>query len=242
MGTITTSQYARMANAVYEIDHHESSESYIVQDFKTVLFSDPVGWGATKTAFKGCVYLHMAEREAVIAFQGTVPSKGGDVLADAQIVAGLMPQYSSCAFRLFKRLKETYPNHNVSLVGHSLGGAVAQIIGHWTGEPFVTFNAPGMWGHIQASKLVPPKISTDSARSRSGTSIGTALDKHRASTGRNFRNVFDPVSAYGSHYGPVTRFWGTGIHSMDDIERRIISSRWANLNPYDSRHREWGEL
>jgi hypothetical protein len=68
------------------------------------------------------------------------------------------------------------------------------------------------------------------------------LAKQTAATGRNFRNVLDPVSAYGFHYGPETRFWGTGVHSMDDIQSRIEASRWSGINPFDPRYKEWGEL
>ena len=154
---------------------------------------------------------------------------------------GMLPQYCAAALRLFERTNEVYPNHAVSLTGHSLGGGVAQVIGHWTGAPFVTFNAPGMWGDIQRSKFLAT-FPFDAWRSIKGTFNRSPFAKQMASTGRNFRNVLDPVSGYGMHYGPVTRFWGLGDHAMDDVLERIRKSRWADVNPFDPAYKEWGEL
>jgi hypothetical protein len=242
MGQITTLDYALMANRVYDIDGGD----YIVAGYDTALFEEGMSWGATRTDFKGCTYMSRSAAEVVVAFQGTVPKKGGDVLADLQIaiggLVGMLPQYCGAALRLFERTLAVFPNHAVSLVGHSLGGGMAQVLGHWTGVPFVTFNAPGMWGDIQKSKVIMAWSPTNSVRSIQGTLKGSLLSKQMATTGRNFRNVLDPVSAYGFHYGPVTRFWGLGVHSMDDIEDRVRRSDWANVNPFDPAYKEWGEL
>ena len=247
MGKITTLQYAMMANRVYKIGNDESNSGcYGVEDFETELFAEGMKWGATNTDFKGCVYVSDSLKEVVVAFQGTVPQKGGDLLADLQIgvgsLVGMLPQYSSAALRLFKRTGEVFPQHSISLVGHSLGGGLAQLIGHWTGAPFVTFNAPGMWNAIQTAKVAFLWSPSDTVNSIQGTFKNSLFSKQKAETGRNFRNVLDPVSAWGSHYGPVTRFWGSGLHSMDDMEERIRDSEWKTINPLDPAHKEWGEL
>jgi hypothetical protein len=242
MGRITTLDYALMANRVYGIDDGD----YVVPGYTTALFEEGMRWGVTRTDFKGCTYVSDSSHEAVVAFQGTVPAKGGDLLADLQIgiggLVGMLPQYCGASLRLFDRTLAAYPDHAVSLVGHSLGGGMAQVIGHWTGLPFVTFNAPGMWGDIQKSKVILSWSPSNSLRSIKGTFKGSLLSKQMATTGRNFRNVLDPVSAYGCHYGPVTRFWGMGVHSMDDIEGRVRRSDWAGVNPFDPAYKEWGEL
>lgn len=248
-GKITTLDYAEMAERVYSIDRRsdpKAPQNWVVATYECGLFQEGMSWGGTKTDFKGCVYANDSLKEVVVAFQGTVPRKGGDLLADLQIaiggLVGMLPQYCGAALRLFERTGEVYPNHTVSLVGHSLGGGIAQVIGHWTGIPFVTFNAPGMWGDIQKSKLILCWSPSNSMRSLQGTVKGSLLSKQMATTGRNFRNVLDPVSAYGFHYGPVTRFWGLGVHSMTDILERVRKSKWAQINPFDPAHKEWGEL
>ena len=85
--------------------------------------------GATNTDFKGCVYVCKSLNEVVVAFQGTVAANGGDILADLPIgigsLVGILPQYSVAALRLFKRTEEAYPQHSISLLGHSLGGGTA---------------------------------------------------------------------------------------------------------------------
>ncbi len=242
MGKITTLDYVLMAARVYHIDLGASSTGHIVGNYECGLFEEGMSWGATFTDFKGCVYADRQAKEVVVAFQGTEPSKLGDLVSDLQIVIGMLPQYCSAALRLFERTKEAYPNYGVSLVGHSLGGGIAQVIGHWTGAPFVTFNAPGMWGDIQKSKLLFVWSPSNAWRSLKGSFNGSLLAKQKAATGRNFRNVLDPVSAYGSHYGPVTRFWGKGVHGIDDVVERVRTSRWANIHPLDPAHKEWGEL
>ncbi len=162
MSSISTADYAEMANRVYNVDSRDPG-SYQVPSFCYYEFREGMNWGLTNADFKGCVY------------------------------------------------------------------------------PFVTFNAPGMWGDIQKAKFLA-EFPRDQARSIAGTFKGSIFSKQKATTGRNFRNVSDPVSAYGSHYGSVTRFWGTGLHSMNDLLDRIKKSRWANINPFDPAYKEWGEL
>lgn len=139
MGRITSIQYARMANRVYNLKEGAEAKDYSVENFETQCFREGMNWGATNTDFKGCVYVSRELQEVVVAFQGTVPKKGGDLLADLQIgigsLVGMLPQYSSAALRLFKRTGEAYPDYSISLVGHSLGGGLAQLMGHWTGAP-----------------------------------------------------------------------------------------------------------
>jgi hypothetical protein len=238
MGLVTTLEYAEMANRVYGIN---AGDNYLVPAFETALFEEGLAFGSTATHFKGCVYVSDGLQEVVVAFQGTIPTTAGDLYSDVQVLVGMLPQYCNAAMRLFERTVEVFPRHTVSLVGHSLGGGLAQIIGHWTRAPFVTFNAPGMWGDIQKSKILA-MFPFDMIRSLRGTFNRSPLAKQMSSTGRNFRNVLDPVSAYGMHYGPVTRFWGIGVHSMDDILGRVKKSRWADVNPLDPMYKEWGEL
>jgi hypothetical protein len=246
VGKIVTLDYAEMANRVYEIGRGVRHANHRLDGYKADLFEEGMNWGATKTNFKGCVYVSQRHPEVVVAFQGTDLGKAGDLLADLQIaiggLVGMLPQYCSAALRLFDRTRAIYPARAVSFVGHSLGGAMAQIMGHWTGLPFVTFNAPGMWGDIQKSKLILSWSPSNSLRSIQGTFKGSLLAKQMATTGRNFRNILDPVSAYGFHYGPVTRFVGLGLHSMDDLLQRIKNSHWRDKNPFDPAHKEWGEL
>ncbi len=239
MYRIKTIDYALMAEAVYNVD---SNKSHAVGGYECNSRFWQIGWGGTNTNFKACAYKSMRSKEVVVAFEGTELNKLGDIVADVQILLGTLTQYSNAAYRFLTQLKEIYGDHEFSLVGHSLGGALAQVMGHWAGLPFVTFNAPGMWAHLQRAKVL------GCWKSIRGTAHGKLLSKQAACTGRNFRHSLDPVSLFGSHYGPVTRFWSLAhssnlwYHGMSDMVVAICASEWAAKQPFNSKNKEWGEL
>src|SRR5271156_469456 len=80
------------------------------------------------------------EGVTVIVFRGT--SQAMDVGADLRLGAGMNTSYFSDG--------EAYaagaspPGDNVYVCGHSLGGAIAQVVANRGGYKMVTFNAPGV--------------------------------------------------------------------------------------------------
>jgi hypothetical protein len=69
------------------------------------------------------------------------------------------------AAQFVQSMESQYPNANFTLTGHSLGGAIAQVIGLATGLPTIVFNAPGagaLYGQLgtQISGLAPNNHST----------------------------------------------------------------------------------
>jgi lipase ATG15 len=52
-------------------------------------------------------------------------------------------RYYRSAIELYTNITDLYPQSNVWLVGHSLGGAVSSLLGMTFGLPVVTFEAPG---------------------------------------------------------------------------------------------------
>lgn len=66
-------------------------------------------------------------------------------------------RYYSAAIDLYNNVTELYPESNVWIVGHSLGGAVSSLLGLTFGLPVVTFEAPG--DDLAAKRLglpIPP--------------------------------------------------------------------------------------
>ena len=51
--------------------------------------------------------------------------------------------YYNVARKIYRELRQLYPTSQIWFVGHSLGGAVASVMSLTTGEPAVTFEAPG---------------------------------------------------------------------------------------------------
>ncbi|KAF8197514.1 Alpha/Beta hydrolase protein [Pholiota molesta] len=78
-------------------------------------------------------------------------------LTDALIQDSL---FYSIGVKLIDDLIKIYPNSNIWLVGHSLGGALASLLGATYGLPAVAFESPGE--RLAASRLhlpLPPPIS-----------------------------------------------------------------------------------
>lgn len=101
------------------------------------------------------LYLSPDKTQAVIAFRGTVLSAVSpfiswyNVCADAGFLA--QPPTPSASFANYSyesalfviKIQNLYSNANITLTGHSLGGALAQLVGQASGLTTISFNAPG---------------------------------------------------------------------------------------------------
>jgi hypothetical protein len=97
-----------------------------------------------KEGFHGTIYTDNFSC-AVVAFAGTKDAK--DLKADAKIVLNRLPNQSAGAMNLYQSAKEMMESccgGEIWLTGHSLGGALAQIVSALTGKRFVSFNSPCM--------------------------------------------------------------------------------------------------
>ena len=105
-------------------------------------------------------------------------------------------------------------NVQVTVCGHSLGGAIAQTMGNRNRIPFVTFNAPGV--AVVASRNVDQMAVTGglaplgrivgfarSAMSEPGQAWEDITSAFYHVRGLNLRHGSDPVSKLGVHYGKV---------------------------------------
>ena len=80
-------------------------------------------------------------------------------------------RYYTAARELFNNVTELYPDANVWLVGHSLGGAVASLLGLTYGVPVVTFEAvPEALPARRLGLPVPPHANPDFPQERRLTS------------------------------------------------------------------------
>jgi hypothetical protein len=138
------SSYLNLAEFAYETDDNPSSISGFAvrrREFATALGN----------GFQGVV--HEGAHAVIVAFAGTL---GGPLnapisqtSANFRIGLNIIPNMAGSAKALVKSAAAlTKP---VSIVGHSLGGALAQVVGAWMGVPFICFNGPGMANHLRMS-------------------------------------------------------------------------------------------
>lgn len=106
------------------------------------------------------------QQKIVVAFRGTDSTLTNitDDIADLEIAAGLAEtpilSYVPSRFRtgenVYKQVKEQYPDYEISLTGHSLGGTVARYIGDRYSEKAVVFSA----GATPLEPLIEKKLGT----------------------------------------------------------------------------------
>lgn len=143
-------------------------------------------------------YVNADHSQAVLAFEGTRTSTlanfGSDFWADVASFTSGSPSadflnYVQTGASALQALLSAYPDAKVTLTGHSLGGAVAQILGEASGEPTTVFNAPGAEELYGASQI------------QSAVSGLTALGQAGTGVNDNYRVQGDVVSMLGTPIG-----------------------------------------
>lgn len=151
----------------------------------------------------------------IIVFRGTAQAM--DVGADLRLGTGMNTSYFSDG--------ESYaagaaaPGEDVYVCGHSLGGAIAQVVANRGGYKMVTFNAPGVavfasrnvrdmatstpW--MQAIRMGGALVSSVTSPMQAYRDIRSTFHTVR---GLNIRLSYDAVSSIGIHYGEVVTLEG----------------------------------
>jgi pimeloyl-ACP methyl ester carboxylesterase len=155
----------------------------------------------------------------VIVFRGT--SQAMDIGADLRLGTGMNTSYFSDG--------EAYaagaspPGDNVYVCGHSLGGAIAQVVANRGGYKMVTFNASGVavfasrnardiatstpW--MQAIRMGGALVSTVTNPMQTFRDVRSTFHTVR---GLNIRLSYDAVSSVGIHYGEVVTLQGPSMN------------------------------
>ena len=93
----------------------------------------------------------------VVAFRGT--SQAMDGIADFKLGAGMNSTYFSAG----EAFVDGLAGGRIILCGHSLGGAIAQVVANRSGLPMVTFNAPGV-GVLASGELLTASLGMTAIR------------------------------------------------------------------------------
>jgi hypothetical protein len=165
-----------------------------------------------------------AGNQIVVAFRGT--DQRVDVGHDLMLGGGMNTSYFSAGEQFTARFANFA---HVTVCGHSLGGAIAQVVANRMKLPMVTFNAPGV-GVIASREVF--EASPLMTVARTGGMAASAV-MHPMQAYRDMRSAFnvvkglniclegDVVSRIGLHYGEVIRIPGTSMNPA--TEHRIVT-------------------
>lgn len=79
--------------------------------------------------FAAAAYKNTSTGEIVISYRGTEQTQSQDIWNDIQIGLGQLPNQFAAAWEFYQYIKEQNPNKNITITGHSSGGALAELIG-----------------------------------------------------------------------------------------------------------------
>jgi hypothetical protein len=155
----------------------------------------------------------------VLSFRGSAQAM--DFVADAKLGTGMNSTY----FSEGEAYARPYMNNPfVYVCGHSLGGAIAQIVANRCGFRMVTFNAPGV--AVVASRNMAQSTSVMNAVRGAGMVVSAF--RHPMQAARDMASAFnivrglnvclenDAVSKIGNHYGNVIRISGTSMNPLTE--------------------------
>jgi hypothetical protein len=241
--TVSVWACANLADLVY-------NESKDVRHADDVLDLTPTvfeGWSRQDwladagSGFYGAIY--QKSNEIIVAFRGSKGLIKDWLDSDVDIARRELPAAKvEAAVKLYDRAKQVSSGRQITLVGHSLGGGLAQVVAAAKGLPCVTFNAPGMKKQMRNYIDNLASISTG----------------HLTDQIVNFRASQDPVSAYaGEHLGvvyhlntyessPFTHFVGKlgrrlASHKMGGLIEYVAKQSWKDKSPFDNKG-YWSEI
>lgn len=106
---------------------------------------------AAQHGFSAQVYENQNSGQLVIAYRGTDQKikdwlgPNQEIIQESSGLEGEDPQFVD-ALEFAERVRQNFPNQEILVTGHSLGGGLAQLAADTFGWDGVTFEAPE-WGH-----------------------------------------------------------------------------------------------
>jgi len=208
---LPASQYAFLASSIY---HPLVAGTEIKNDTRdyTVLYVSP----PSATHYRGAVVQDKASKQIIVVNKGTEPSSIHDITADIAMGLGGAPtQWPEAADTLRWALehakKHGIPKDHISITGHSLGGALAQLqasMPESAGIHAETFNA---FGAMRIAQNPNMHLDPQSAQGRI----------------TNHRMYHDPVSVMATMIGRSVDYM-----DLDDYQRHAQGALATLVEPH----------
>ena len=174
----------------------------------------------------------------VMVFRGTAQAM--DVAADLKLGTGMNSTYFSDGEAYAAAVP---PGDHVYACGHSLGGAIAQVVANRGGYKMLTFNAPGV--AVFASRNIGDATLGMTAVRTGGmvlSSVRHPMQAYRdvratfhTVRGLNIRLSNDAVSAMGVHYGQLVTLPGPSASPLTE-HRMTTMNKVLATNPLGARN------
>ena len=152
MGKITALDGAKIADAVYEFDS-QVGEYEIAKNNNVQVIYD------SQTGLQLALYENSTTGDYVIAVRGTDEPLNGDIATNIRMylstISDMLPSTFLEATGVVESLISTYglSSANTTIVGHSMGGSIAQYLGSSSGFETLTYNAYGVNGGVKFSSF-----------------------------------------------------------------------------------------
>jgi ELWxxDGT repeat protein len=175
--------------------------------------------------FFSAAYASSDGSEVVIAIEGTDVRNFDNLYADGSWAVNAVDQtlrsYFEDAVRMLLNVEDAHPGATIQITGHSMGGALAQLLGEASNLKVTAFDAPGAQQFYQT---LLNDLRSDDPTSYNRLTTEAAL--RLAQSDVNIRLYGDPVSTVGTAIG--TR-----------ITLQNPSTNPADLAPLDNHNINW---
>ena len=190
---VTTNEYAQLSAAAYESGGAGSTNTNWIR----LVNAPPASPGFSASVYEKRTVnpvTGVISTEIVIAYRGT--DGPFDLVADAQLAfrAGQPPQQFNDALAYYNTIATQYGAANVSVTGHSLGGAMASFVAASTGgaTTATAFNSPGIANLVASVPGGYPNVT-------------------------NYNTLFDPVSNLtANQIGTINTVIATTVGGIPD--------------------------
>ena len=141
---VSNADYARLSEDIYQLDEsYQNNPNNVItrkRGFELLNYEDNLTSG-----FTAATYRNLETNEIIVSFGGTGAGQEdrNDIIANTQLfrMSGIEPWQQFSANVYINSAIANYPDSDISITGHSLGGALAQYAGLNSGLKTVTFNS-----------------------------------------------------------------------------------------------------